>query len=115
MQDGKYSQHQSNYNMIFEIDNSCLRLLTEFQQEIVGMQVKISELRKKNPQSDLSEPIRRVDKLIEIYKMFDSFYFQNVRAQYKIGQLESDILELAKVNEDLKTENEKLLKSIEWK
>lgn len=89
-----------------------LKFMFEFLFVINDMQGKIIAARSKGV--DVEESIKRVDKLIEIYKGFDAYYYQAHFAQQKILFLEDQNLQLAKKMGELKEENLKLLKSLEW-
>lgn len=92
--------------MNFELKN-----LFMFQSLIVEMQsicVKI-----KDPVIRLAA-IERVDKLIEIYKTFDRYYYEAHFNRQKILFQQNQIIELSKKMAEIKAENEKLLKSLEW-
>lgn len=83
------------------------------------MQKIIVDQRLKGVKEEVLKPsIERIDKLIAIYKSFDSFYYNAHFSQQKILQLEADKLELStalmeKIGE-LKTENKKLLETIKF-
>jgi len=95
--------------------NSKLKKLFEFQFLIIDMQKLLIEARSKNPAKDFSETEKRIDALIEIYKEYDRFYFAAFESEQKILSLEAEVLLLSGQIESLKSENEKLLKSLEWK
>lgn len=83
------------------------------------MQKIIVEQRKKGSSEKILKPsLDRIDKLIEIYKTFDKFYFAAHFAKERIMMLEEEKVEmsvaLTREVETLKEENAKLLKSIEW-
>ncbi len=95
--------------------NFELQLLFEFQFVIMDMQKKIIEARlKKVDESKLKESIERVDKLIEIYKNFDKYYYQAFYYKEKTLKLEYDNQQMANRVLELTAENDKLLKTINF-
>ena len=92
-----------------------LKFLFDFQFVIADMQSKIIEARRKGTKEDVLNPsIERVDKLIEIYKTFDKYYYSAHFEKQKNIKLEHDIIELSEQISALQEENKKLLESIEW-
>lgn len=93
-----------------------LQFMFEFQSVINDMQGKIIEARMNGAsEKQIADSIKRVDKLIEIYKNMDKYYYQAHFATQKILKLEEDNLSLAKMVSDLRTEKENLIKAAEWK
>lgn len=96
--------------MNFELEN-----LFKFQFLIAEMQQVILDARKKNVNQGLIDSmILRVDKLLEIYKTFDKYYYSAHFARQKILTLEFENQELRNALLKIKEENDKLLKSIKW-
>lgn len=93
-----------------------LRTLFEFQATIIEMQGKIVKARADGVSEDvLAESIARVDKLIEVYSVFDSYYYRAHFMEQKVLALESKNLDLSAEVANLRKERDGLLKSIEWK
>jgi len=87
----------------------------EFQYVLAEMRQKIIEARMKNvPENLIQESVARVDKLFEIYKSFDAFYYSAHFSKQKILQLEMDKMIMSSKIEELQEENEDLQKAAEW-
>ena len=95
--------------------NSNLKILFEFQYLIAEMQQRVIEMRMRGVSQETLQPaIVRIDKLVEVYKSFDKFYYSAHYNAQKILELESTILLMAEKISELEKENDKLLKTIKW-
>ncbi len=97
--------------MNFELEN-----LFRFQLLINDMQQTILDAKKREAKPEIIEAMTgRVDKLIEIYKTFETYYYNSHFAHQKVLSLEFENQSLRNAILTMKDEHEKLLKSIEWK
>lgn len=83
---------------------------------IAEMQQTILDARKRGAKPEVIEAMTaRVDKLIEVYKTFDKYYYNSHFAHQKILYLEFENQGLRNTILQMKDEHEKLLKGIQWK
>jgi len=93
-----------------------LRTLFEFELIITEMQSVFIDMRKRNVSKEIiDKAIERIDSLIEVYKMFDSFYFQEYYTDQKNVYLQKELQSERMRIIELQAEVEKLTKSLEWK
>ena len=93
-----------------------LRTLFEFELIITEMQSVVIDMRKRNVSKEIiDKAIERIDSLIEVYKMFDSFYFQEYYTDQKNVYLQKELQSERMRIIELQAEVEKLTKSLEWK
>ncbi len=93
-----------------------LRTLFEFELIIIEMQSVVIDMRKRNVSKEIiDKAIERIDRLIEVYKMFDSFYFQEYYTDQKNVYLQKELQSERMRIIELQAEVEKLTKSLEWK
>jgi hypothetical protein len=95
--------------------NSRLKKLFEFELVITEMQLVLTELIKnKSSKETIDKAIKRVDDLIAIKNEYDSFYFSSEYWHERYGKSQYELMEARNKILELKEENEKLLKSLEW-
>lgn len=93
-----------------------LRTLFEFQQLINDLQGMVVQARLRNMDEERLRPsIERIDKLIEIYQTFDRYYYAAHFSRQRILALEHDCQQMGLKVMELQQENEKLLKTINFK
>jgi hypothetical protein len=93
-----------------------LKTLFEFELIIIEMQSVVIDMRKRNVSKEIiDKAIERIDSLIEVYKMFDSFYFQEYYTDQKNVYLQKELQSERMRIIELQAEVEKLTKSLEWK
>ena len=95
--------------------NDELKLIFEFQILIIEMQDKIIQARTKGtPEEVLQESIVRIDKLIEIYKHFDKFYYNAWYYQELYFKANSEKMDMAKRIDEQQIEIDKLTKTLNF-
>jgi len=93
-----------------------LRTLFEFELIIIEMQSVVIDMRKRNVSKEIiDKAIERIDRLIEVYKMFDSFYFQAYYTNQKNVTLQKELQSERMIIVELRAEVKKLTDSLEWK